>query len=158
VLQELCEEGSLLPVKVEGLKEAFYMRTEDQAVLNAIHRDAEQTVTILAPLDNLLWDRKLIKDVFDFEYSWEVYRPAATRKYGYYVLPVLYGDRLIARFEPEKHRPGEPLRIANWWWEEGFEAREAAKDAVMEALREFCLYLNADGLDKEFGDKFRRNR
>ncbi len=154
VLQELCEEGSLLRVKVEGLKEAFYMRMEDQVVLNAMCRDTEPTVTILAPLDNLLWDRKLIKDVFNFEYSWEVYRPAAARKYGYYVLPVLYGDRLVARFEPEKHLTGEPLKIANWWWEEGFEAREAAKEAVMKALREFCLYLKADGLDKEFGDKF----
>ena len=158
VLHELCEEGSLLRVKVEGLKEAFYMRTEDQAVLNAMRRDTEPTVAILAPLDNLLWDRTLIKDVFNFEYSWEVYRPAAARKYGYYVLPVLYGDRLVARFEPKKHLTGEPLKIANWWWEGGFEATEAAKDAIMKALREFCRYLKADGLDKEFGDRFRMNR
>ena len=53
----------------------------------------------IAPLDNLLWDRKLIGAVFDFSYKWEIYTPKQQRRYGYYVLPILYGDRFVGRIE-----------------------------------------------------------
>ena len=54
----------------------------------------------LAPLDPMLWDRKLIEAIWNYQYSWEIYTPAVKRKYGYYVLPVVYGDRFIGRIEP----------------------------------------------------------
>ncbi len=100
----------------------------------------------MAPLDNLLWDRKLVKDIFDFEYSWEVYKPVSKRQYGYYVLPVLYGDQLVARFEPEMHRGNEPLIIKNWWWEESYQVKENDIEAMVECFEKFCKYLKADGL------------
>ena len=61
---------------------------------------------MIAPLDNLLWDLKLIETLFDFRYTWEVYKPADKRDYGYYVLPVLYGDRFVAPNRP-RLRPRE---------------------------------------------------
>ncbi|KJD46252.1 DNA glycosylase AlkZ-like family protein [Paenibacillus terrae] len=149
ILHELFEEGELSKVKVAGIKETFYMKTEDVTFYNHMKSDFNKTVHFLAPLDNLLWDRKLIKDLFHFEYSWEVYRPVSMRKYGYYVLPVLYGNQLVARFEPDMHRGTEPLRIKNWWWEEGYEVTDAVVESVREALQAFCSYLKADGLSQD---------
>jgi len=149
ILNELCDEGELLRVEVEEINESFYIRAEDSKMLSALEQSFEKKVTFLAPLDNLLWDRKLVKDIFDFEYSWEVYIPAFKRKYGYYVLPVLYGDRIIARFEPETHRGEAPLVIKNWWWEDGYKVTDEVIDEVKSCFERFCKFLNSPGLADE---------
>ncbi|MBN2565263.1 MAG: winged helix DNA-binding domain-containing protein, partial [Candidatus Eisenbacteria bacterium] len=101
---------------------------------------------VLAPLDNLLWDRGMVQAIFGFTYTWEVYLPAARRKYGYYVLPVLYDDRLVARFEPESCRDGDPLRIRRWWWEEGIGVTRRMRSAAERALKRLAASLGADGV------------
>ena len=78
-------------------------------------------VAFLAPLDPLCWDRDLLRRLFDFDYVWEVYVPAPKRRWGYYVLPILYGDRLVGRIEPRIERRAGTLRIAGLWWEPGFD-------------------------------------
>jgi uncharacterized protein YcaQ len=156
ILQELSDEGELLRVDVEGFNENFYIRAEDSKMLSVIEQNFEKKVTFLAPLDNLLWDRKLIKDIFDFEYSWEVYIPVSKRKYGYYVLPVLYGDRIVARFEPEKHRGDAPLAIKNWWWEDGYKVTDEVINEVMDCFERFCKFLNSSGLSNEAYEKILR--
>ena len=98
-------------------------------------------VRVLAPLDNLLWDRDMIARLFDFHYSWEVYAPVEKRKYGYYVLPVLYGDRFAARFEPEPQRGDASLVIKNWWWEKDFSVHDQAKAEILVGLKKFAGYL-----------------
>lgn len=148
ILNELLEEGEITLIEVEGLKETFYIKSEDIGLLNSIQGEGPKRVSFLAPLDNLLWDRKLVKDIFDFQYSWEVYKPISKRQYGYYVLPVLYGDQLVARFEPEMHRGNEPLIIKNWWWEDNYQVIEEAIEAVKECIEGFCKYLKADGLEE----------
>lgn len=148
ILKELLEDGELILVKVEGLNETFYIRADDTSMLDNLNSSIDKKASFLAPLDNLLWDRKLVKDIFDFEYSWEVYKPVSKRQYGYYVLPVLYGDKLVARFEPEIHRGNEPLIIKNWWWEENYEVTEEAIAAMMGCFERFCKYLKADGLEE----------
>lgn len=153
ILQELCAEGELKKVIVEGINENFYIRVEDVFVLDELKQDLAKKATILAPLDNLLWDRKLIKDIFDFEYSWEVYVPITKRKYGYYVLPVLYEDRIIARFEPEKHRGNEPLVIKNWWWEDKNAVNEEITNAIFDCLGGFCRFLKGNGISEEASKK-----
>lgn len=65
----------------------------------------------MAPLDNLLWDRNLIRMIFDFDYKWEIYTPVEKRKYGHYVLPILYGDRLIGRIEAPYDRKEKQLNV-----------------------------------------------
>jgi len=148
ILKELLEDGELILVKVEGLNETFYIRADDTSMLDNLNSSIDKKASFLAPLDNLLWDRKLVKDIFDFEYSWEVYKPVSKRQYGYYVLPVLYGDKLVARFEPEIHRGNEPLIIKNWWWEENYEVTEEVIVAMMGCFERFCKYLKADGLEE----------
>jgi uncharacterized protein YcaQ len=98
VIAELVEEGLLLPVKVEGIKDNFYIHKDNVEQLQEDIPLENREMRFLAPLDNLMWDRDLIEKLFDFKYTWEVYVPKAKRKYGYYVLPILYGDEIIGRF------------------------------------------------------------
>jgi uncharacterized protein YcaQ len=109
---ELVDQGFLRPVHVEGTRQPRYVLSEDEPML----RDAAQPggagqVTFLAPLDPLVWDRPLLRSVFGFDYVWEVYVPEARRKHGYYVLPILFGDRLVGRIEPRYDRRERTLRI-----------------------------------------------
>ncbi len=118
IIKALVKENKLTLVKVTGMKEDFYIRSQDIPILRN-SKDNIKKVKFIAPLDNLLWDRKFLLQVFDFDYTWEVYVPEGKRKYGYYVIPVLYGNDLIARFEPSGKRSLNDFSIKNWWWEEG---------------------------------------
>jgi uncharacterized protein YcaQ len=69
----------------------------------------------------LVWDRDFLRRCYDFDYVWEVYVPAAKRRWGYYVLPILFGDRLVGRIEPRIDRKANTLRIVGVWWEDGFD-------------------------------------
>ena len=144
----LEEKGCITRVKVPEIDETLYMCTSDLPLLdNGEGQDG--CVRFLAPLDNFLWDRGLIKKLFDFQYSWEVYLPAVKRKYGYYVLPVLYRNRLIARMEPGKQKTNHPFTVKNWWWEEGVSVDADIKEAVIVSMERFAEYLHADGYAKE---------
>lgn len=149
VLGELVEEESVICLTIHGIDEIFYMRAEDIPVLEAMEQVKEPAMRFLAPLDNLLWDRDMLVRIFDFQYSWEVYVPKEKRKYGYYVLPVLYDNKLVARFEPELYRNIEILNIKDWWWEEGVKVTEDMKCALEKCLQVFCQYLQVcnDGKD-----------
>ncbi|HVY48642.1 MAG TPA: crosslink repair DNA glycosylase YcaQ family protein, partial [Minicystis sp.] len=110
MIEELVAEGVLAPVAVEGVRGARYLLAEEAAMLDA--GPPPRAVTFLAPLDPFVWDRRLLRELFDFTYTWEVYTPAAKRAHGYYVLPLLYGDRLVARLEPRFDRASGRLEIA----------------------------------------------
>ena len=113
---EYESEGLIQKVEIEGIPEVFYIRSKDAYLFdNDPKTDARESIRFIAPLDNMMWDRDMLAKIFDFKYSWEVYIPVAKRKYGYYVIPVLYGNRFIARFEPEKSKTH--VKIKNWWWE-----------------------------------------
>ena len=66
--------------------------------------DLKPRMSFLAPLDPLMWDKALIQSLWDFTYAWEIYTPAVKRKYGYYTLPILYGDRFVGRIEGPRGR------------------------------------------------------
>ena len=86
---------------------------------------AADAVTFLAPLDPLCWDRDLLRGLFGFDYVWEVYVPEPKRRWGYYVLPILFGDRLVGRIEPRFDRAARAVRVLGTWWEPGFDPLEA---------------------------------
>lgn len=147
LVDEMIDAGELIVIRVEDIKEPFYILAEALEVLqNALDVDIEthkKSVKFLAPLDNLLWDRGLIKELFGFDYVWEVYKPVAIRQYGYYVLPVLYGDRFIARFEPKLYRTGKPFEIESWWWEKDVIKDESLLNACKNGIDNFADYLGA---------------
>lgn len=147
-LARLLARGEVIPAEVEGLAPQLYLRAEDRPRLEAVLNGTapEPQAALIAPLDNLIWDRTLIQELFGFEYIWEVYKPVAERQYGYYVLPVLYGDRFVARFEPVQVKENGVLRIKQWWWEPGVEVTEAMRVALKEAFADFLRYLQIDEL------------
>ncbi|HEY5155260.1 MAG TPA: crosslink repair DNA glycosylase YcaQ family protein, partial [Acidimicrobiales bacterium] len=95
-LAELVADGDLVPATVEGLKGQWYLHTDDRADVADL---PPARLTLLSPFDNLICDRARTEALWDFRYRLEVYTPVAKRRYGYYVLPVLDGDRLVGRID-----------------------------------------------------------
>jgi len=131
---ELVERGELVPVAVEGFRTERYVMGDELAILGAAEREVAAGVgpgghapgvAFLAPLDPLCWDRDLLRRLFDFDYVWEVYVPVRKRRWGYYVLPILFGDRIVGRIEPRIERRAGTLRVVDLWWEAGFDPLEA---------------------------------
>lgn len=145
-LMRLINQGQVVKVSVENIKFSFYMRSCDLSVLDTVTEsdDVLKQAAIIAPLDNLMWDRELIQALFDFKYRWEVYKPVDERKYGYYVLPVLYGDRFVARFEPEREKKSGALVIKNWWWELGVTQTAEMRAGLRDCFKRFLSYLGTD--------------
>jgi uncharacterized protein len=151
IRDRLVEEGRLVPVEVEGLRGERFIVAEDVEHLGEAEREVaagsppngrEPGAVFLAPLDPLCWDRDLLRRLFGFDYIWEVYVPAAKRRWGYYVLPILYGDRIVGRIEPRLNRRADTLEVLGAWWEEGFDplAEDGFNPALADALiahREF---------------------
>ena len=90
----------------------------------------------------------LIEEIFYFSYSCEVYTPAAKRKFGYYVLPVLYKNKFVARFDPEPNRGKNPLQIKNWWWEPAVEINDQMLTALENAFKRFCKFLDVEMMEE----------
>ncbi len=153
-VERLKQRGEIIELEIEDIKYPCYILREEEELLDKIleKKDVEFKVSFIAPLDNLLWDRKLIKELFGFEYVWEVYKPVVDRQYGYYVLPVLYGDRFIARFEPKFNKQNQTLEILNWWWEPNIVIAEDIRWKVQECLDCFMGYLGAENLSIAKGD------
>jgi uncharacterized protein YcaQ len=141
-LKQLLEQGELSCIYVENIKAPFYFLKEDKHYFDLKNNDKQ--VRFLAPLDNLLWDREMISKLFAFDYRWEVYTPAVKRRYGYYVLPVLYGNQLIARFEPLKAKKNTLFQIKNWWWEPDVRISNDLLASIDIAFRDFCQFLDIE--------------
>lgn len=144
----LVEDGLLLPVEVEGLKDTRYILAAEEPILDATADPASitPTVSFLAPLDPLTWDRKgLLRGLFGFDYLWEVYVPEARRRWGYYVLPILFGDRFVGRFEPRLERRTQTLTILGIWFEPGFAPMETPSflEAFADALEAYRAFVGA---------------
>jgi hypothetical protein len=158
-LNRLVERGDLVAVAVEDVpKRTFFIRTVDLPTLETVQttKPPAPQAAIIGALDNFMWDRNLLRRIFDFDYVWEVYKPAAKRNYGYYVLPVIYGDRFVARFDPAFDKKTRELTITNWWWEEGVQPDENLQAALDSCFREFMGYLDASHI--QLGEEIARER
>jgi uncharacterized protein YcaQ len=148
-LERLLASGRIREIKIRELPEkTLYMRACDLPELKRAHTPtpAAPQASFLPPLDNLLWDRRLLKDIFGFEYTWEVYKKAHLRTYGHYTLPVLYGELFVARFEPALDRKAGLFGIKGWWWEEGVRPTSVMKAALQACLDAFTDHLGAKRL------------
>ena len=150
---ELVERGDLVPIEVEGVRGTRFALGEELPLLEEAARSGASptsaAVTFIAPLDPLAWDRDLLRQLFDFDYVWEVYVPETKRRWGYYVLPILYGDRFVGRFEPRIDRAGRVVRILNAWWEPWFDPRRDADfvPAMREALAAYLRFARARSVE-----------
>lgn len=99
----LMKQNRIIPVMVEGLDQPLFTVPEALPLLEKVMRKEpyRKRMEFLGPLDNVLWDRRLIEALFDFQYKWEIYTPKVQRQYDSYVLPVLWGDRFVGRIALE---------------------------------------------------------
>ena len=139
---ELIAEGKIMAVTVEGIKDKLYCHTEDYPLIEEVRQDLQfkPRCELIAPLDNFIWDRKLIKAVFDFEYTWEIYTPVIKRKYGHYVLPLLYGECLIGRAEITTDREAGKLTVRNIWYEDGVKPTKKLRSALKQCVKRFAKF------------------
>jgi hypothetical protein len=157
-LKLLVEQGDFTPLRIEGSKDTWYVLSSDLPVLAALEsgeipaawqpvgKTTLEEATFLAPLD-IVSTRGRANWLFDFEYIWEVYKPAALRRWGYYTLPILYGDRLVARLDPKLDRASATLTINGFWLEDHVPATDPAfVRALAAGLLSFARYLRAGRL------------
>ena len=141
--QELVERGDLVPVEVEGLRSKRFVMAEDIALLES-PPEPPPSVAFLAPFDPLVWERKLLQELFGFEYVWELFHPPEKRRWGWYVLPIVFRDRFVGRIEPRIDREGATVEVLNLWWEDGFAPKR--EDCFVDAFREaLAAYLRFAG-------------
>jgi uncharacterized protein YcaQ len=146
--EELIELGELVPIEVEGVSGKRFVVRDDVELLQA-PPEPPPSVAFLSPYDALVWDRRLLGSLFDFDYVWELYVPPAKRRWGWYVLPIVFRDRLIGRIEPRIDAAEGAVQVLAIWWEDGFEPRRAEGfvDAMREALRAYLGFAEASRLD-----------
>ncbi len=151
--------GELLEVRIDGTRAPQLMLATDRPLLDELiaaripeawrplESTTEDEATFLSPLDPVS-ARGRAKPLFDFDYVWEVYKPAPARRWGYYTLPILWGDRLVARFDSRLVRDSGTLAINGLWLEDEALAADAAfAEALRRGMSRFLAFLDAGRID-----------
>ena len=159
ILERQKALGMFTQVQVEGGRETYLVLPEDIAVLDSLEKgkvpkgwNPKETttleeVTFLSPLD-IVSARGRAQKLFDFDYKWEVYVPAPKRRWGYYVLPILYGDDLVARLDPKLDRETMTLQIKGFWLEDDAPVKDVEfANAFACGLIRFAKFLEAKRID-----------
>jgi uncharacterized protein YcaQ len=146
--KELVERGAIAAVDVEGVRSTRFVLPEELALLEA-PPEPMPSVAFIAPFDSLLWDTALLASVFDFEYVWEGFFKPDKRRWGYYVLPIVFGDRFVGRIEPRIDRERASVEVLGVWWEDGFAPNRAGGfvEAMCDALRAYLTFAAADRVE-----------
>lgn len=142
VFEELLLDNQIAEVAIEDCKDKFYCLTADLGVIEEVlhTQKLKNRTELIAPLDSMIWDRKLIKELFGFDYKWEIYKPAEERKYGYYVLPILSGDRFIGRTEVINERKNSILIVKNIWLEAGIKNTNQLSSDLKHCFQRFMRF------------------
>lgn len=157
-LADLYDRNAIAALRVEGIKDKFITLAENIPLLEQLEAgklpkvwkpagpSTQDEVTFLAPLE-MVSARGRAKEVFDFEYIWEVYKPEHQRRWGYYTLPILYGDDLVARLDPKLDRSTNTLHILGFWLEDDAPQDSAFADALAKGLMRFAKMVGAKKVD-----------
>jgi uncharacterized protein YcaQ len=150
-LDRLVEKGKVIPCALEkpaGRETVGWIRPEDRELASKLVslRPQQDRGVLLSPFDPLLWDRTRVKRLFDFDQVLEIFKPAPKRIYGYYCLPVLAGERLVARFDLKAERKEGILRVLSCRFEGTGGARPATAQDGEAARRALERYADALGL------------
>ncbi len=142
ILQKLINQDIVTELKVDGITESFFCLSEDY---KSYFKDLDFTsdrLELIAPLDAFIWDRTLIKELFDFDYKWEIYVPKEKRDYCEYALPILQNDELLGRIELRK--TNNLLIVANVWHEN---KKTKLNESLFQAkLQDFAAFHNCSSV------------
>jgi hypothetical protein len=158
--ERMLADGTLLELEIEGLKQRHVAHASDRPALETLaagrvprgwkplETTTTEEATFLSPLDPVIADRDRTRALFDFDYKWEVYDKVEKRKFGYYVLPILWADRLVGRFDARLDRASMTLVILGLWLEADALMVDAAFTAALRlGMRRFLAFLGASSLD-----------
>lgn len=140
ILADLTKAGRIIPIAVEDIKTPFYYQAEDDVLMQRVLKgpaDLKPRMSFIAPLDPLMWDKALIWSLWGFRYAWEIYTPPAKRQYGYYTLPILFGDQFVGRIEAVAGRKEGALHVKGIWWEPGVRQTKKLMTALERTLQNF---------------------
>lgn len=159
IFAELLAESLIASVNVENINHTLYCRMEDIKLLDNIRKDYDEKLRceLIAPLDNMMWDRRLIKELFGFEYKWEIYTPVEERKYGYYVLPVLYGDSFVGRIEVVADKKAKILAVKNIWFEDGVKQTKKMLAEIEKCIKRFARFNECKDISWDLPEKEEEN-
>ena len=149
-LDILEHSGKINAVQIEGIKPVFYYLSNDESLMQSVidgNADLKKRMSFIAPLDPLMWDKSMILSLWDYQYSWEIYTPQEKRKYGYYTLPILWGDRFVGRIEAIPDRKENVLYVKGLWWEPEIRQTEKLKNELDKTLKAFCRFNNCTGYE-----------
>ena len=139
-VKEMVKEQKLIQIKVKGLNQVYYVLKEYIELLESSDEPVRESVFFVAPLDNLLWNRRLIAEVFNFNYAWEVYKTPEKRMYGYYVMPILFGSRFVGRLDPKLERRNREMIINSVHLEEKNLERDIFTSEFAKAFQRFLEF------------------
>lgn len=149
ILRGLQTEGTLVPVRIQTdadtwLPGNWYVHAEDMSLLSELASapDAEHTV-LLSPFDNLICDRIRTRQLFDFDYTIEIYVPVKKRRYGYYVLPILANDRFLGRMDAHMDRKAETLQVRALYLESACRDNLERAEGLAHTLHSLAEFLGA---------------
>lgn len=159
LLERMLDDGELIEVKVEGWKPIHHALGSDSSTLRdlcvgqipkawtPLETTTSEEVTFLAPLDQVS-ARGRARVIFGFDYVWEVYKPAHLRKFGYYTIPILWGDQLVARFDSKLDRATNTFVILGLWLEDMQLGKDKMfAEALAHGFARFMVFLGAKSLE-----------
>lgn len=146
--------GLIVPLQLAGVQRQYFVLAEDLDRLRRHEADARRTravpdhpIRFLPPLDNLLWRRERLADLFNFNYTWEIYVPAHERRFGYYTMPILAGNGFIGRLDPRLDRARSRLVVRLLHFEPGVRPTNALRRRVRQSLEAFAAFHGAEEVE-----------
>ena len=139
-LAVLVDTGEVVEVAIESDTTATYYALADTIDQSSRQRTPAQRMLFLSPFDNLIIQRERTRRLFAFDYTLECYLPAAKRRYGYFVLPILWKDAIIGRMDAKADRKPKTLRVQSLHFEAAFDGFEKALSALADALGRFMRF------------------
>ena len=142
VQEQIRENKNINQIEVEGFKVKFYFHKDNFQLINDIISGKLKPThsTVLSPFDPLIWDRKRVKELFDFDYKIECYTPESKRKFGYFCLPILLKGKLIGKLDAKAHRKDSVFEIKKFWLETGVVLKELDKKLLIKTIQQFATF------------------
>jgi len=147
-LEQLIAAGQVIRVRIAGNGADDYALAERFEKISRLRRPPVG-VHLISPFDSLIIQRQRTRRLFDFDYALECYVPAAKRKFGYFVLPILWGEDFVGRLDPKVDRKNKDLIIRRLGFQPGFEVGDDFLDAFAEKLGQFARFNRCEKISFE---------